>query len=356
MDWMQKNNIFCKKIGIIIGVYLGMKYLVPLVIPFLIALVVVRGFWPCLERIKKRFHIRPPVTMAFFLLVTAAFLAGGFYLVGRKAGGSLWNLCRGLDFQEKMESLLYDCCDGVGEMLHLESERLRVFVTEQLRIIQAQTQQKLLPEALGGSWQAVKKVGSLAAAFLVAVVSMLLLASDYERIRETARSWPYYRQIARTFHGILHSAGGYLKAQGILMGIVMLICIAGIWISGWISGNVGSPVLAGIGTGLLDALPVFGTGTVFLPWVFIKVVQKEYLAAVVLAGTYGLCVMARELLEPKLVGDKLGVLPVVILISVYVGVKLYGAGGILLGPLSVLLIRELWKQVEKAEKHTETGG
>ena len=48
--------------------------------------------------------------------------------------------------------------------------------------------------------------------------------------------------------------------------------------------------------------------------------------------------MTREFLEPKLIGDRLGVLPIVILMSVYVGVKLYGVGGILLGPLSVLLI------------------
>ena len=59
-----------------------------------------------------------------------------------------------------------------------------------------------------------------------------------------------------------------------------------------------------------------------------------------------MCVVVRELLEPKLVGDKLGILPVVVLGSVYAGVQVYGVGGIVLGPLSVLLIRELWRQVE----------
>ncbi len=122
------------------------------------------------------------------------------------------------------------------------------------------------------------------------------------------------------------------------MGIVMLLCTLGIWIS----GSSESPVLAGIGTGFLDALPVFGTGAVFWPWILIRVIQKEYTSAVILAVTYGVCVFAREFLEPKLIGERLGVLPIVVLMSVYVGVKLYGLGGILLGPLSVLLIRELW--------------
>jgi len=98
----------------------------------------------------------------------------------------------------------------------------------------------------------------------------------------------------------------------------------------------------------LDALPALGTGTVFLPWILLQVIQKEYTAAIILGVTYGICALAREFLEPKLVGNKLGILPVVILMSVYVGLKLYGLGGILLGPLSVLLIKELWRQVEES--------
>lgn len=60
--------------------------------------------------------------------------------------------------------------------------------------------------------------------------------------------------------------------------------------------------------------------------------------------------MTRELLEPRLVGAHLKILPVVVLASVYVGVKVYGAGGIVLGPLSVLVIQELWKRVDIDKK------
>ena len=68
-------------------------------------------------------------------------------------------------------------------------------------------------------------------------------------------------------------------------------------------------------------------------------------AALVLAATYGICTLIREFLEPRLVGAHLKILPVVVLASVYVGVKVYGAGGIVLGPLSVLIIQELWRLI-----------
>ena len=60
MEWIRENKILCKKIGIIVGVYLGMKYLVPLVIPFLLAGVIVCQSWPLLRWLKRRLHIRPP--------------------------------------------------------------------------------------------------------------------------------------------------------------------------------------------------------------------------------------------------------------------------------------------------------
>lgn len=65
-----------------------------------------------------------------------------------------------------------------------------------------------------------------------------------------------------------------------------------------------------------------------MPWILILVFwQKRYRAALVLAVTYGICTLTRELLEPRLVGAHLKILPVVVLASVYVGVKVYGLGG-----------------------------
>lgn len=343
MDAILKNKILWKKIGIIAGVYLGMKYLVPLVIPFLIAALIVCSCWPALRWMQKRLHLKPPVVMAVILLVVVTLLAVSFYVLGRELGSLILRFCTGSQYLGQVENFLYDCCDSVGDMLHIESSGLRIFVTEQLNIFLDHAQQKVLPGAMGGSWQFLKSTGSWVAALIVTGISVLLLAADFEKLKEMGRKWPVYESVVETVKGILCSLWGYLKAQIIIMGIIMLLCVAGIWIS----GSSGSPVLAGIGIGCLDALPVFGTGTVFVPWILIRVIQKEYTSAVILAVTYGVCMVTREFLEPKLIGNRLGVFPILILMSVYVGVKLYGVGGILLGPMSVLLIQELWGRVEE---------
>ena len=348
MEWIRNNFIILKKMGIIAGVYLGMKYLVPLLIPFFIAALFVCWCWPFLRRMQSRFHIRPACTSAVLLLLTGLLAAAVISAAGRYAGEAVQKLGEMLMHPGEAERLLYECCDGVCSLLRLDTEKVHFFVTEQMGQLRASAGQKLLPGAFGGSWKLVRYAGSFGAGLLVTVISVVLMAADFEKIREKAREWSFYDAAASVIRGILHSVGGYLRAQGIIMGLVMLLCAAGIWISGAAS----NPVAAGIGTGLLDALPVFGTGTVFLPWILILVLfQKNYTAALILALTYGACVLTREFLEPKLIGGKLGLFPVVVLASVYAGVKLYGFGGIILGPVSVLLIQELWRQAD--EKRAE---
>lgn len=344
MDWIRDNLIILKKTGIIAGVYLGMKYLVPLLIPFFISALFVCGCWPLLRWIQRRFHIRPACTSAVLLLLAGLMAAAVIGTAGRYAGETVQKWGKTLMHPGQAERLIYECCDGVCSILRLDTDEVHLFVTEQLGQLRASAGQKILPGAFGGSWKLVRHAGSFGAALFVTAVSVILMAADFEKIKETARKWRFYDTAVSVIRGILRSVGGYLRAQGIIMGLVMLLCMAGIWISGAAS----NPVAAGIGTGLLDALPVFGTGTVFLPWILILVLfQKNYPAALILALTYGACVLTRELLEPKLIGGRLGLYPVVVLASVYAGVKLYGFGGIILGPVSVLLIQELWRQVDE---------
>ena len=345
MEWIRKNHILLKKIGIIAGVYLGMKYLVPLLIPFFTAALLVCWCWPVLRWVQRHFHIKPAFVMAAFLILAAVLLAAGCAWLGGKAGELIQWLAERFENRGEARQLLYDCCDGISELMHLDAGEVRIFVTEQLNVFRDHARQNILPGAFGSSWTFLKSAGSWGAALLVTGVALLLMASDFEKIRDMGKKWPLYEHLVSVIRGILRSAGGYLRAQCIIMGIVMLLCTAGVWISGMVS----NPIPVGIGIGFLDALPVFGTGTVFLPWILILVFfQKNYTAALILAATYGICMLTRELLEPRLVGGRLGILPVVVLASVYAGVKLYGFGGILLGPLSVLLIRELWNQVDAA--------
>ena len=95
---------------------------------------------------------------------------------------------------------------------------------------------------------------------------------------------------------------------------------------------------------LLDILPVLGTGTVLIPWAVISLLGQNSGRALGLFVLYLLITGARSLLEPKLVGQQLGLPPLVSLVSVYAGLRLFGVLGAVLMPCLVLAARFRWQR------------
>lgn len=99
-------------------------------------------------------------------------------------------------------------------------------------------------------------------------------------------------------------------------------------------------ILAGVGIGILDALPVFGTGTVLIPWAVLCFLRGQWGRGLMVFGIYLICYFLREILEARLMASKVGLTPLETLASMYVGLQILGIFGFLLGPLGLLLVKE----------------
>lgn len=93
---------------------------------------------------------------------------------------------------------------------------------------------------------------------------------------------------------------------------------------------------------LLDILPVLGVGTVLLPWALFLLATGEIFRGVGLLLLYVAVTVVRQIAEPHLVGKSIGLHPLLLLISFYAGVKLFGIAGVFLGPLLAFLLKELF--------------
>ena len=102
-----------------------------------------------------------------------------------------------------------------------------------------------------------------------------------------------------------------------------------------------SLLLAGL-VALVDALPVFGTGTVLLPWAVLALLGGDVRMSVGLLVLYSVISLVRSLLEPRLVGARVGLPPLAALVCMYVGFQALGVLGMLLAPLAAVLARQLW--------------
>lgn len=103
--------------------------------------------------------------------------------------------------------------------------------------------------------------------------------------------------------------------------------------------------LLGTGIGLLDALPVLGTGTVLIPWAAADFFMGNWKGGLALLVLYGVCYFLREILEARMMGSQVGLSPLENLMAMYVGLELFGIAGFFLGPLGLLLIEDLTEAV-----------
>ena len=96
---------------------------------------------------------------------------------------------------------------------------------------------------------------------------------------------------------------------------------------------------------LVDAFPVLGVGTVLVPWSLLELIQGNRGMGLGLLGLYALIWLIRSVLEPKLLGKELGLDPLVTLVCIYAGFRLWGLSGMLLSPIIAMAITQTLKRV-----------
>ncbi len=128
--------------------------------------------------------------------------------------------------------------------------------------------------------------------------------------------------------------GGYFKAQFKIMLIIVVILFVGFEIL-----QIDYSFLLALGIAFLDFLPVFGTGTVIFPWAVIDLFSGNYFEAACLVAIYLVCQVIRQILQPKMVGDSIGLSPLATLLFMFAGYQIKGVLGMIIGiPIGMAVI------------------
>ena len=184
-------------------------------------------------------------------------------------------------------------------------------------------------------------VSGFAVALVVFMMASYFITGDYPRLRfELADRVPMVaRDFCRSVKNIFMSAfGGYVKSQLILSaGVFMILTI------GFLLMRQPYGLLLAFGLAVLDFIPIIGAGTVMVPWAVIDMVLANYGEAAALMAVWGVIVLFRRFAEPKILGDQTGLSPILSLVGIYVGMKIGGVLGMVVGPLLLLVCINLTK-------------
>ena len=151
---------------------------------------------------------------------------------------------------------------------------------------------------------------------------------------------------------VLRSIAMWLRAQFIMMLITFCELVIALSLM-----RVKFSIMLAMGVSIIDAMPILGTGTVLLPWALFEMVTGDFDMAIGLALTYGVVTLVRNIIQAKLVGNQLGLHPVVTLAAIYVGFSAMGFLGMILFPIAVITLKQmndrgivrLWRREEQAQ-------
>lgn len=335
-----------KKILALLGsgivVYAGMRYLLPIAIPFLLGWFLASMVLPAARWMEKKWRIPRGIGGGFLIGLLTLFLAVGAWKLLALLVMQLGNLLDKLGLlAERLDGILNTCCQVVESYTGISAESIRQFLVYQAGRLQEQVQNNMEASWMGYFVTVIKGAITLVGGVIIVAIFGTLVVKDMEAFRERMNRGRITGKIMRIGRKICVAGGRYLKAQVCIMSVVGLVCMAGFWL-------LKNPyfVVAGVAVGILDALPLIGVGTILIPWALIWCLQGEYVLAVGYFLLYVAADLVRQFLEPRILGKQMGIHPALMLVSVYGGFFLYGFAGFFLGPVTVLIIKALWEEME----------
>lgn len=346
------TNSYSRKLllwfGLALGLWLGLRYVLPVAMPFLLAGVLALISEPLVRTFQKRLHFsRAAATgigvsicllLAVLIFLTlCAFLLRQLRSLADVVPDLEGSAAQGIDSLEDFFLVLAGKApQGIRpvlihsvENLFSGSSRILDRVSGWLLSIASGVLKALPDSALGiGTW------------ILAAYMTSVKLPQIKEYLSaHLPKKWTqqYFPAIKRLRHSLRLWLTAQLKLTGITFSVLAV---------GFLMLRIPYAIAWAALICLVDALPILGTGTVLIPWSLVSFLQGDHLQAVGLLSIYGVAALLRCILEPRLVGKHLGLDPLVTLFALYAGYHLWGIFGMLFAPLLTVTVAQLLRKPE----------
>ena len=316
-------------VGVFVVVWLVLRYLYPLFLPFLLGLILALAAEPLVKFLHGNLHLgRGAAVFASVSVILGAFAAvlalAGAFLV-RRAAGMAAQAAEGLSSVRDWAVTLAGHAPG----------RLAEPLTRSVRELFT-TGGGLLDRSADAALGLARQLPGSLVTLGTAVLSAYLICARLPALRSWLERSALWQRWRGTLTRLARNGRCWLKAQVKLSAVTFVIVLAGFCLL-----RIRRSLILAALTAVVDAVPLLGTGTVLLPWALFSAAEGRPVLALGLLGIYVTALVTRSALEPKLVGRQLGLDPLAALIALYTGYRLWGFGGMILAPILTVTAREL---------------
>ena len=345
---MTQSKKRCVKVlmnlGIALVILLLVVFLLPKVLvffmPFLLGYLIAMIASPIVRFFEEKLKIKRKTGSVFVIVAVIALVISAVYLVGAMLVEQIVGLVA--DLPQMWNSLEADLAQ-IGKNLDIFISRL----PEDFRVSVSGIGEKMdsffagIVERI--STPTITAVGNIAKQLPSALIGTIMcLLSSYFFVAEKDYMSNFFKKHAPysvqnrwnlLIRSLKRAVGGYFKAQFKIEAFVYILLLVGLSVLG-----IDYAILIALGIAFLDLLPFFGTGTVMVPWAIVKFLSADYKMAVGLLIIWGGGQLLRQIIQPKIVGDSIGVEPIPTLFLLYIGYKAGGVIGMIVAvPIGIIL-------------------
>lgn len=319
-------------VGEILLICIGGLWLLKFFMPFVIGWLLAMVANPLVRFLERRLNLVRKHSSALIVVAVLAGIIGGLYFLIGRVIMELRSLVADLpeiyqavriEVMEALDSLnriMAGMPAGVQEWFNRTNENLGGIVSGLM--------QKIAFPTVTVAGNVAKGIPAALVSSIVVILSSYFFIVEQDKIRGLIKGLlpksvnPYMKLFRKDLKNLI---GGYFLAQFRIMFVVAVVLAVGFLILGVRYG-----ILLAILIAILDFLPLFGTGTALFPWAVVKLLSGEAAFAAGLVLLYVLTQVVRQIIQPKIVGDSMGLPPLMTLFFLYVGFKIRGISGMIL--------------------------
>lgn len=341
---------FFATLAAIIGIYLGIELAI-FYFPFLIAYIVYKVVKKPIQFLSKKLRVPKGIAALLSIILFIGVVGSLLYVLFAMIVKELVTLSQ--DFSYLLPELYTNITTLVSRFLYFFNElNLSEQIITSIQNSFFTVTDKILT-ALGNGLNttvnflvdAVVSLPQLLIYVIITILATFFICSDSDYIRESLEKHVPEKWMTKLYNivnGLIKSLGGYLKAQGIMISITFIELFT--FFSFY---DMKYALILAITIAIIDALPILGTGTVLIPWAIFNFALGNIKLGIFLVILYLFVLVVRQLLEPRVVASQIGVYPLLTLLAMYTGVKLIGLFGVIVGPIVLIIAKNVLQQFYK---------
>lgn len=328
----------------VVVVYISFKLSI-FYVPFFVAFILSIILEPIIKKIMKKTNLSRRTSSIIIFLVACLIIIGSLTWGIMTIISESSNLLESLNvYIEK----IYDLFQGVIKSFNFKKIELP---EETINIIENSFEETLkqfvewLRMKLTQVVEGITHIPTMLIQFVITILALYFMCVDkIYIIDQLEHHMPqlWMKKIQHHFREITKTLGGYLRAQVVLVLVSFVILLIGLYLYKLSGFKIEYPLLMAVVIGFVDALPILGSGAIMIPWAIVCALNGNLKLGISLIILLIIMSITRQVLEPKLVSQNIGIHPIFTLIAMYTGFKLLGVIGMLVGPIVLIILKNIF--------------